>query len=70
MTSFNQHTSSAHLMRGEGCSILVVYVPTHWSFSMQCPEQAVGGIYGVLNRRRGHVFEEHQVAGGCGLMLH
>jgi len=25
--------------------------------------QAVGGIYGVLNRRRGHVFEESQVAG-------
>lgn len=23
----------------------------------------VGGIYGVLNRKRGHVFEESQVAG-------
>lgn len=23
----------------------------------------MGGIYGVLNRRRGHVFEESQVAG-------
>jgi hypothetical protein len=23
----------------------------------------VGGIYGVLNRRRGHVFEESQVVG-------
>jgi len=30
---------------------------------IQCPENAVGGIYGVLNRRRGHVFEENQVAG-------
>ncbi|KPP67156.1 elongation factor 2-like, partial [Scleropages formosus] len=30
---------------------------------IQCPEQAVGGIYGVLNRKRGHVFEESQVAG-------
>jgi elongation factor 2 len=30
---------------------------------IQCPEAAVGGIYGVLNRRRGHVFEECQVAG-------
>ncbi|KAF8381004.1 hypothetical protein PRIPAC_70146, partial [Pristionchus pacificus] len=30
---------------------------------IQCPEQAIGGIYGVLNRRRGHVFEETQVAG-------
>merc|ERR1712129_412122 len=30
---------------------------------IQCPESAVGGIYGVLNRRRGHVFEESQVVG-------
>jgi elongation factor 2 len=30
---------------------------------IQCPETAVGGIYGVLNRRRGHVFEEQQIAG-------
>ena len=30
---------------------------------IQCPENAVGGIYGVLNRRRGHVFEEAQVVG-------
>jgi len=30
---------------------------------IQCPEQAVGGIYSVLNRKRGHVFEEYQVAG-------
>lgn len=30
---------------------------------IQCPETAVGGIYGVLNRKRGHVFEEGQVAG-------
>merc|ERR1712058_191706 len=26
-------------------------------------ENAVGGIYGVLNRRRGHVFEEAQTPG-------
>jgi len=25
---------------------------------IQCPERAVGGIYGVLNRRRGHVIAE------------
>ena len=31
--------------------------------SFQCPENAVGGIYGVLNRRRGHVFEESQTPG-------
>lgn len=30
---------------------------------IQCPEAAVGGIYGVLNRRRGHVIEESQVFG-------
>ncbi|KAK2119125.1 Elongation factor 2 [Saguinus oedipus] len=30
---------------------------------IQCPEQVVGGIYGVLNRKQGHVFEESQVAG-------
>jgi len=28
---------------------------------VQCPEGVVGGIYGVLNRRRGHVIEEMQV---------
>ncbi|XP_013784466.1 translation elongation factor 2-like [Limulus polyphemus] len=30
---------------------------------IQCPEVAVGGIYGVLNRRRGMVFEEAQITG-------
>ena len=30
---------------------------------IQCPEPAVGGIYSVLNRKRGHVFEESQVPG-------
>jgi len=30
---------------------------------VQCPEGVVGGIYGVLNRRRGHVIEENQVPG-------
>ncbi|XP_068174627.1 elongation factor 2b-like [Antennarius striatus] len=29
---------------------------------IQCPADATGGIYGVLNRRRGHVFEENSVA--------
>jgi elongation factor 2 len=28
-----------------------------------CPENAMGGIYGVLNRRRGHVFSEEQRVG-------
>lgn len=30
---------------------------------IQCPENAVGGIYGVLNKKRGHVFEEMHVPG-------
>jgi elongation factor 2 len=30
---------------------------------VQCPESAMGGIYGVLNRRRGHVFAEEQRLG-------
>jgi len=34
-----------------------------YQVEVQCPENAVGGIYGVLNRRRGHVFEEAQTPG-------
>jgi len=34
-----------------------------YSVEIQCPEVAVGGIYGCLNRRRGHVVEENRVAG-------
>lgn len=30
---------------------------------IQCPENAMGGIYGVLNRRRGHVIAEEQRVG-------
>ena len=30
---------------------------------IQCPENAMGGIYGVLNRRRGHVVGEEQRVG-------
>src|SRR5436853_5749884 len=30
---------------------------------IQCPETAMGGIYGVLNRRRGHVISEEQRPG-------
>ncbi|CAF4828542.1 unnamed protein product [Rotaria sp. Silwood1] len=30
---------------------------------IQCPKVAVGDIYGILNCRRGYVFEEHQVVG-------
>jgi elongation factor 2 len=30
---------------------------------IQVPEQAMGGVYGVLTRRRGHVFNEEQRPG-------
>jgi elongation factor 2 len=30
---------------------------------IECPEQAIGGIHGVLTRRRGHVFKEYRIAG-------
>lgn len=30
---------------------------------IQCPDRAMGGIYGVLNRRRGRVFDEQQRIG-------
>ena len=50
-------------------SVAIQWIPfpgpilTTLLLSLQCPENAVGGIYGVLNRRRGHVFEEAQVVG-------
>jgi elongation factor 2 len=30
---------------------------------IQCPEDAMGGIYGVMNRRRGNVFQADQIVG-------
>ena len=30
---------------------------------IQCPEQAIGGVYSVLNQKRGMVFEEAQRPG-------
>lgn len=30
---------------------------------IQCPEAAIGGIYGCLSKRRGQVFSEHQAEG-------
>merc|ERR1712212_671955 len=30
---------------------------------ISCPQDATGGIYSCLNRRRGHIFEENQQAG-------
>lgn len=34
-----------------------------YSVEIQCPESAMGGIYGVLNRRRGNVYSEEQRIG-------
>lgn len=34
-----------------------------YAVEIQCPEPAIGGIYGVLNRRRGIVISENRVAG-------
>lgn len=31
--------------------------------AFQCPENALGGIYQVLNKRRGQLFENNPVAG-------
>ena len=46
-------------------SVGVITTVSKYGFSdlLQCPENAVGGIYGCLNRRRGHVFEEAQTPG-------
>jgi len=30
---------------------------------IQCPQDATGGIYSCLNKRRGHIFEENNVSG-------
>ena len=41
---------------------------------IQAPEQALGGIYSVLNQKRGHVFEEAQRPGTlclwCTVLVH
>ena len=34
-----------------------------FAVEIQCPENAIGGIYSVLNRRRGQVFSEEQRPG-------
>jgi elongation factor 2 len=36
---------------------------TSFPVEIQCPENAIGGIYSVLNRRRGQVFSEEQRPG-------
>lgn len=31
--------------------------------AFQCPETALGGIYQVLNKRRGHLFDDTNITG-------
>lgn len=37
--------------------------PDYRLVEIQCPENAIGGIYSVLNKRRGQVFSEEQRPG-------
>ncbi|KAG0375348.1 Elongation factor 2, partial [Mortierella sp. AD032] len=52
-------------MRGARINILDVpgLMEPVYLVEITCPEQAMGGIYGVLNKRRGHVIGEEQRAG-------
>jgi len=34
-----------------------------YQVEIQCPQDATGGIYNCLNQRRGHIYEENQIAG-------
>ncbi|CAD7684728.1 unnamed protein product [Nyctereutes procyonoides] len=67
---FHEHDVTLHvdaIHRGGGQIIPIaqrcLYASLIYLVEIQCPEQVVGGIYGVLNRKLGHVFEESQVAG-------
>eukprot|EP01128_Nolandella_sp_AFSM9_P007306 TRINITY_DN3965_c0_g1_i1.p1 TRINITY_DN3965_c0_g1~~TRINITY_DN3965_c0_g1_i1.p1 ORF type:complete len:841 (-),score=222.54 TRINITY_DN3965_c0_g1_i1:77-2599(-) len=48
----------ASMMTAKPCLLEPVYL-----VDITCPENAMGGIYGCLNRRRGHVFAEEQRLG-------
>lgn len=48
----------ASFLTAEPCLLEPVYL-----CEIQCPEAAVGGIYGCLTKRRGHVFQETQAEG-------
>merc|ERR1712013_786556 len=48
----------ASVLRADPCLLEPVYL-----CEIQCPESAVGGIYGCLTKRRGHVFSESQAEG-------
>merc|ERR550534_2556561 len=48
----------ACVLTAEPCLLEPVYL-----VEIQCPQDSTGGIYSCLNRRRGHITEESQVAG-------
>lgn len=48
----------AAMMTAKPCLLEPVYL-----VDISCPENAMGGIYGTLNRRRGHVISEEQRMG-------
>ena len=48
----------ASMLTAKPCILEPVYL-----VDITCPENAMGGIYGCLNRRRGHVFSEEQRIG-------
>ena len=50
----------ASVLTTQSCLMEPVYL-----VDIQCPEQVASGIYGVLNRKHGHVFEESQPAPPC-----
>ena len=69
------HTDAIHCGGGQNipmawCCLYASVLTAHprlaepiYLVEIQCPKQVAGGIYGVLNRKRGHVFEETQLAG-------
>ena len=48
----------ASFLTADPCILEPVYL-----CEIQCPESAIGGIYGCLTKRRGLVFSEHQAEG-------
>jgi len=44
-------------------SLCVIFNCLSYQVEIQCPENAIGGIYSVLNKRRGQVMSEEQRPG-------
>jgi elongation factor 2 len=63
---FTCHTWSARAGLPRLVSYFITIVPaslTILTVEIQCPENAIGGIYSCLNKRRGQVFSEEQRPG-------